>query len=142
MEPKKYKVMLNIAGDLYALLCVFSIAVGLMYATGQHELNTIELSESMPEKLSDPEALQRFTVLMGWVTSAVGIAQGITSYALFRKRGKVNYCVALGFTVFSLCSVGYKIIGHFSLFALTKTIAYVTILVVLLLPGSREVFWR
>ena len=49
MEPKKYKVMLNIAGGFYALLCVFSIVVGLMYATGQHELNTIELSESMPE---------------------------------------------------------------------------------------------
>ena len=73
MEPKKYKVMLNIAGGFYALLCVFSIVVGLMYATGQHELNTIELSESMLEKLSDPEALQRFTVSMGWVTFAVGI---------------------------------------------------------------------
>ena len=68
------------------------------------------------------------------VTFAVGIAQGITSYALFRKRGKVNYCVALGFTVFSLCSVGYKIIGHFSLFALTKTIAYVAILIVFTIP--------
>ena len=61
MEPKKYKVMLIIAGGFYALLCVFSIVVGLMYATGQHELNTIELSESMLEKLSDPEALHRFT---------------------------------------------------------------------------------
>ena len=61
MEPKKHKVMLIIAGGFYALLCVFSIVVGLMYATGQHELNTIELSESMLEKLSDPEALQRFT---------------------------------------------------------------------------------
>ena len=60
MEPKKYKVMLNIAGGFYALLCVFSIVVGLMYAAGQHELNTIELSESMLENYQIP---MRFIVL-------------------------------------------------------------------------------
>ena len=137
----KTSTLLNLCGVFYAVLCVFSIVTGLMYALGHRVLNPIELSPSMLAKLSEPGAMERFAVTMGWVTFFVGIVQGITSFSLFKRGRKVFYFIALGFTIFSLCSVGYKIIGQFSLFALSKTIAYIAIIVVMLLPASRKLFF-
>ena len=140
MKLRANKLLLNASGVFYGVLCVFSIVTGLMYALGHRELNPVELSESMLSRLSEPGALERFAVTMGWVTFAVGIVQGITSFSLFKKGKKAFYFIALGFTVFSICSVGYKIIGKFSFFACSKTIVYIVILVVLLLAGSRRLF--
>ena len=136
----KKTLLLNLCGAFYALLCVFSIVTGLLYAFELRELNPIELSDSMMAKLSDPETLRKFAVTMGWVTFVVGIVQGIASFSLFKKGRKLFFYIAFGFTVFSLCSVGYKIFGKFSLFALSKTIAYIMIIVIMLLPSSRKAF--
>ena len=140
MKPKWSKILLNLSGVFYAVLCVFSLVTGLMYAIGNRALNPVELSDTMLSGLSEPGALERFAVIMGWVTFAVGIVQGITAFSLFKKGKKAFYFIALGFTLFSLCSVGYKIFGKFSLFAFSKTAAYIAILVVLLLPASRKPF--
>ena len=142
MKSRANRWLLNASGAFYAVLCIFSIVTGLIYVFGHRALNPVELSEAMLSRLSAPGAMERFAVTMGWVTFAVGIAQGITSFSLFKRGRKLFYFIALGFTVFSLCSVGYKIIGVFSFFAFSKTVAYIAILVFLLLPGSRRLFWK
>ncbi len=142
MTVNRKTLLLNLCGIFYAVLCIFSIVTGLIYAFGLRELNPIELSDAMMAKLSDPERLSRFAVTMGWVTFAVGIVQGIASFSLLKKGRKLFFFIAFGFTVFSLCSVGYKIFGKFSFFALSKTIAYIAIIIVMLLPQSRKLFFR
>ena len=135
-------VVLNICGAFYALLCVFSIVTGLMYASGNRKLNPLELSDKFMQRYADPAKLKRFTVKMGWVTFAVGIVQGVTAYALFRKGNPALYRSALGFTVFSILSVAFKLKGKVSAFPILKCVAYVAILVVLLLPGARALFFN
>ncbi len=78
---------------------------------------------------------------MGWVTIGVGIIQGITSICFFKRSGKICYGIALGFTLFFIFSVACKLLlGRISLFAISKTVCYVAILIILLLPGSRSLF--
>lgn len=62
------KLLLNVSGGFYSLLCVFSIVTGIIYMTGKRKLNPLELSDKFMEKLSDPEKLRKFTVRMGFVT--------------------------------------------------------------------------
>jgi len=135
------KVLLNLCGAFYALLCVFSIVTGLMYAGGKRKLNPLELSDKFMSRYSDPAKLKRFTVKMGWVTFVVGIVQGITAWALFRKGSSALYWIALGFTVFSILSVSFKLKGKISAFPALKCAVYTAILVVLLLPGARALFF-
>ena len=132
---------LYVCGGFYALLCVFSIVTGLMYASGKKKLNPLELSDRFLEKYTDPEKLQRFTVRMGWVTFFVGIVQGVAAFALFRAGSPVLYGVALGFTLFSIASVALKLKGKINAFPLLKVGAYLAILVVLLLPAARGYFF-
>ena len=134
------KALLNISGVFYAVLCIFSIVTGLMYAFGKRELNPVELPDSFMKKMTDPSARKRFARKMGWVTFAVGIAQGIASFSFFKRKKKVFYWIALGFTAFSLFSVGFKIVRKFSVFAFSKTIAYISILAVLLQRGTGKQF--
>lgn len=133
-------VVLNICGAFYALLCVFSIVTGLMYAGGRRKLNPLELSDKFMRRYEDPEKLKRFTVKMGWVTFVVGIAQGVTAWALFQKGSPVRYGIALGFTIFSILSVAFKLKGKINAFPILKCAAYVSILVVLLLSHARALF--
>ncbi|MBE6117716.1 MAG: hypothetical protein E7188_04095 [Erysipelotrichaceae bacterium] len=58
-------LLLTLCGAFYALLCVFSIVTGLIYAGGRRELNPLELSDRFMEKHSDPEDRKRFAVKMG-----------------------------------------------------------------------------
>ena len=131
---------LYVCGGFYALLCVFSIVTGLMYARGKRKLNPLELSEKFMSRFTDEERLRRFTVRMGWVTFAVGIVQGITAFAIFRGNSLICYLIAIGFTLFSIASVAFKLKGKINLFSLLKCVAYVTILIVLLLPKARMHF--
>lgn len=128
-----YGILLNLCGIFYGVLCIFSIVTGLMYAGGKRELNPLELSDSFNARLSDPQKRQAFARKMGWVTFAVGIVQGITAYTLFRRNGALMYGIALGFTLFSIASVSFKLKGKISLFALLKSAAYAAILIVLVL---------
>lgn len=137
MNPE---ILLKICGAFYALLCVFSIVTGLMYASGKKKLNPLELSDSFMAKYTDPEKLKRFTIKMGWVTFVVGIVQGITAYAFFLHKGMLMYGIALGFTLFSIASVAFKLKGKINAFPLLKLAAYLLILIVLLLKSSRALF--
>lgn len=132
---------LLLCGLFYALLCVFSLVTGLMYASGRKKLNPIELSEQFMRRYEDPEKLRRFTVRMGWVTFAVGLAQGLAAFAILKGQGAVLYWIALGFTLFSLASVAWKLKGKISAFPLLKCAAYLSVLTALLLPAGRAWFF-
>lgn len=126
-------ILLLACAVFYSVLCVFSIVTGLMYASGKKELNPLELSDQFMSKYEDPEKRRRFTIRMGWITFAVGIAQGITAFSIFHEDSIILYGIAIGFTVFSICSVVFKLKGKISLFPLLKCIAYVAILAVLII---------
>ena len=134
------KTTLILCGAFYALLCVFSIVTGLLYAGGKKELNPLELSDRFLARYADPEKRARFAVRMGWVTFLVGIMQGVAAFAILRGHSSLLYWIAMGFTLFSIASVACKLKGKISLFPILKSVAYVTILVVLLLPGVRARF--
>ena len=135
------RILLILCGIFYSVLCVFSVVTGLIYVSGRRQLNPLELSDSFMSRLSDPEKLRRFTVGMGWVTFVVGIVQGISACAIFRAGRPVFYWIALGFTLFSIASVAFKLKGKISAFPLLKSAAYAAILIVLLLRGTRALFF-
>lgn len=141
MEQKLVNILLIICGVFYGVLCIFSIVTGLMYASGKKKLNPLELSDGFMSRYTDPDKLKRFTIKMGWVTFLVGIAQGITAYAIFRRHEPVLYWIALGFTLFSIASVAWKLKGKINPFPVLKCIAYAAILAVLLLSGTRAQFF-
>ena len=129
-----------LCGIFYAVLCIFSIVTGIMYARGTRELNPLELSDRFVAKMDDEE-IQAFARKMGWVTFVVGIVQGLTSFAILKGRSIVFYIIAIGFTLFSIASVTFKLKGKISLFAILKMVAYILILIVLFLPASRNLFF-
>ena len=132
--------LLLLCGIFYAVLCVFSIVTGLMYASGKKKLNPLELSEKFMSRYTDSDKLKRFTIKMGWVTFLVGIVQGITSFAILHRHNAVLYWIALAFTLFSIASVAWKLKGKINAFPVLKCIAYTAILVVLILGGARAQF--
>jgi hypothetical protein len=129
--------LLLLCGIFYAVLCVFSIVTGLMYASGKKKLNPLELSDKFMSRYTDSDRLMRFTIKMGWVTFLVGIVQGITSFAILHRHNAVLYWIALAFTLFSIASVAWKLKGKINAFPVLKCIAYTAILVVLILGGAR-----
>ena len=132
--------LLLLCGIFYAVLCVFSIVTGLMYASGKKKLNPLELSDKFMSRYTDSDRLMRFTIKMGWVTFLVGIVQGITSFAILHRHNAVLYWIALAFTLFSIASVVWKLKGKINAFPVLKCIAYTAILVVLILGGARAQF--
>ena len=138
---KKHHLPLLLSGFFYAVLCVFSIVTGLLYMSGKRELNPLELSEKFMQRLSDHKKRKRFARFMGFVTFVVGIVQGITSFSIFKAGRKLHYWIATGFTLFSIGSVAVKLKGKIHAFPLLKAVAYVSILVVLLLKQTRELFF-
>ena len=133
--------LLLLCGIFYAVLCVFSIVTGLMYASGKKKLNPLELSDKFMSRYTDPGRLKRFTIKMGWVTFLVGIVQGITSFAILHRHNAVFFWISLGFTLFSIASVAWKLKGKINAFPVLKCIAYTAILIVLILGGSRAQFF-
>ena len=133
--------LLLLCGIFYAVLCVFSIVTGLMYAGGKKKLNPLELSDRFMSRYTDSDRLMRFTIKMGWVTFLVGIVQGITSFAILHRHNAVLYWIALAFTLFSIASVAWKLKGKINAFPVLKCIAYTAILVVLILGGARAQFF-
>lgn len=134
-------IPLILCGIFYGVLCIFSIVTGLMYAQGKKELNPLELSDSFVQKLSEGDQLKAFARKMGWVTFAVGIVQGITSFALLRAGSGLLYGIAFGFNLFSIASVLVKLKGKINAFPLLKLAAYTAILIVLLLKGTQSLFF-
>ena len=94
--------LLILCGIFYSVLCIFSIVTGLIYVSGNKELNPLELSEKFMNKFSDKEKLKSFAVKMGWVTFFVGIVQGITAFAIFRGHSVLLYFIAVGFLLMIL----------------------------------------
>lgn len=132
--------LVNISGVFYSVLCIFSIVTGIMYMSGKRKLNPLELSDKFVEKLKTYNMVDRFTFDAGLLTFVVGIIQGITAYCLFVRNGAVCYHIALGFTIFSICSVAFKLKGKINIFPILKSIAYVLILVLLLLSKTKLMF--
>jgi len=135
-------IPLILCGVFYSILCVFSIVTGLIYVYGKKKLNPLELSDKFVQKLDTNDKLKKFTIKMGWVTFVVGIVQGITAFAIFHGHSKVLYFIALGFTIFSIFSVLFKLKGKINAFPLMKLIFYLVILIILLLNSTRELFFN
>lgn len=134
------KVLVIISGIFYSVLCVFSIVTGIIYMSGKRKLNPLELPDKFVKKLENENLTKRFTFDAGLLTFVVGIVQGITAYSLFVRNSIVNYYIALGFTIFSICSVAFKLKGKTNIFPLLKSIAYIAILIVLLLNDTKMLF--
>lgn len=134
-------IPLILCGVFYAVLCVFSIVTGVIYMSGKRELNPLELSEKTVSALSEKNRRRRFARVMGFVTFVVGIVQGVTAIAVFKGGHPVWYWIALGFTLFSIASVSFKLKSRISAFALIKLICYLAILVILLLDSTRALFF-
>ena len=134
-------VLLKLCGIFYAVLCIFSIVTGLMYASGRKELNPLELSDSFMIRYADPGRRRKFAMRMGWVTFLVGIVQGITAFAILKGSSPAYYWIAMGFTLFSIASVTVKLRGKISRFALLKCFAYLLVLCILLVPAARALFF-
>ena len=133
-------IFVIIAGIFYGVLCIFSIVTGIIYMSGKRELNPLELPDKFVEKLKNEDLVKRFAFDAGLLTFVVGIVQGITSYSLLIGRNRINYYIALGFTIFSICSVAFKLKGKINIFPILKSIAYILILVLLLLGKTRLMF--
>ena len=127
-------------GIFYSILCIFSIVTGIIYMTGKKKLNPLELPDSFVDKLSSQKKLLAFTKKMRLVTFIVGIVQGLTAFSIFKGHNKFFYFIALGFTVFSICSVLYKLKGKINAFPIIKLIFYVSIFIILLLSSTRVLF--
>ena len=136
-----HNVLIIGCGVFYSVLCIFSIVTGLMYASGKKALNPLELSDKFIQKLDTEDKIKRFAMNMGWVTFGVGLVQGLTAFSLFKGHHPIYYFIALGFTVFSILSVSFKLSHKRSAFALIKALCYVTILVILLLSSTRVLFF-
>ena len=134
------KVLVIISGIFYSVLYVFSIVTGIIYMSGKRKLNPLELPDMFVKKLENENLTKRFTFDAGLLTFVVGIVQGITAYSLFVRKSIVNYYIALGFTIFSICSVAFKLKGKINIFPLLKSIAYIAILIVLLLNDTKMLF--
>lgn len=134
------KVLVIISGIFYSVLCVFSIVTGIIYMSGKRKLNPLELPDKFVKKLENENLIKRFTFDAGLLTFVVGIVQGITAYSLFVRKSIVNYYIALGFTIFSICSVAFKLKGKINIFPLLKSVAYIAILIVLLLNDTKMLF--
>lgn len=134
------KVLVIISGIFYSVLCVFSIVTGIIYMSGKRKLNPLELPDKFVKKLENENLTKRFTFDAGLLTFVVGIVQGMTAYSLFVRKSIVNYYIALGFTIFSICSVAFKLKGKINIFPLLKSIAYIAILIVLLLNDTKMLF--
>ena len=120
-------VLLILSNFFYGLLCIFSIVTGIMYATGKRKLNPVELSDKFMKKIKDTDS---FAKKMGIVTILVGIFQGLVPVLIINTN--IWFYYILIFTIFSICSVGYKLYGKISKFAIIKLACYLLILISLL----------
>lgn len=124
------KVLLIICALFYSVLCIFSIVTGIIYLSGKKELNPLELSDKFVNKLEKNNKLSEFARIMGAVTVLVGIVQGLTAYSIFADKW---YALSTGFTVFSILSVSVKLKSKLNVFPLLKSLAYVSILIILII---------
>ena len=67
---------------------------------------------------------------MGLVTFFVGIVQGLTAYSIFINK---CYVLSIGFTIFSIFSVSFKLKSKINIFPILKSLAYVSILIILII---------
>ena len=124
------KILLIISAIFYSVLCVFSLVTGIIYITGIKELNPLELSDNFVSKLKKENKLSKFAKTMGLVTFLVGIVQGLTAYSIFFNKW---YILSIGFTIFSILSVLFKLKSKINIFPILKSVAYISILIILMI---------
>jgi len=130
-----HNLPLILCGIFYSILCIFSIVTGLIYASGNKELNPLELSDNFVKKLNTKNKLKKFTIKMGWITFVVGIIQGLTALSIFKGYNPILNIFAISFTIFSIISVLFKLKGKINAFPIIKLVFYIIILIILLLSG-------
>ena len=124
------KILLIISAIFYSVLCIFSMVTGIIYLSGKKELNPLELSDKFVSKLKKENKLSKFAKTMGLVTFIVGIVQGLTAYSIFLNK---CYALSIGFTIFSILSVSFKLKSKINIFPILKSLAYVSILIILII---------
>ena len=124
------QVLLIISSIFFCVLCVFSIVTGIIYMSGKKKLNPLELSDNFVSKLKKENKLSKFVKIMGLITFIVGIVQGLTAYSIFINK---YYILSVGFTIFSIFSVLFKLKSKINTFPLLKLIVYVGILIILII---------
>ena len=134
-------MLVILCGVFYSVLFIFSIVTGLIYMSGKRELNPLELSDKFVKKLDTDDKLNKFTVKMGFVTFVVGLVQGLSAFAIFRGHNIVLYYIVVGFTIFSILSVLFKLKSKINLFPIIKLIFYVLILIIMFLKSTRILFF-
>lgn len=122
-------ILIMLCGIFYAVLCIFSIVTGIIYFSGNRELNPIELSDNMVKKLSTEK--KKISKIMWYITFFVWILQWITAYALLFSTNSILYYFAIWFTIFSIWSVAFKLKWKINSFSLMKLVFYVLILIIL-----------
>ena len=126
-------ILVILCGIFYLVLCIFSIVTGIIYIKGKRKLNPLELSDNFVKKLKKNNKLESFAIKMGYVTLIVGIVQGITALSIFKGYNIILYIIALSFTLFSICSVLFKLKSKPNSFSFIKLIFYIIILLILIL---------
>ena len=133
-------ILIVLCGIFYSVLCVFSIVAGQMYASGKKEMNPLGLSDDFLSKYDTAEKMKKFTIKMGWVTFVVGLVQGLSAYCCFVGNNLIAYLIIMGFTLFSIASVLFKLKGKINAFPIIKLVFYLLILIVLLLNSTRSLY--
>lgn len=124
------KYLLIMCSIFYFILCIFSIVTGVIYISGKRKLNPLELSDNFVKKLKEKNKIDKFARIMGFVTFFVGIVQGLTAYAIYFNKW---YILSIGFTIFSILSVSFKLKGKINMFPILKLVAYLSILILLII---------
>ena len=93
--------LLLLCGIFYAVLCVFSIVTGLMYASGKKKLNPLELSDKCMSRYTDSDRLMRFTIKMGSRLDEQILPKKPCIYAVFQGSAKCTCAGCIVSTVHS-----------------------------------------
>jgi len=138
-----YPKLLFFCGIFYTILCIFSIVSGIIQICSPN-LASVELNEAMISTIqafldSTGITINRF---FGIITILVGLLQGLAALAIWKGESKFGYWYTMGFTIFSLLSCSSKLFMSINFFSITKIIAYLLVIVILLLSVSRAQFWR
>ena len=134
-------ILLMLSGVFYSVLCIFSLVTGIIYMTGKRKLNPLELSDKTVRRLNESGKMEEFARRMGLITFIVGIIQGLSAYCLFLGRSPIHYWIAFGFNAFSIMSALMKLKQRLTSFPIIKLVFYLSIMIILLLKVSRNIYF-
>ncbi|MDO5328975.1 MAG: hypothetical protein Q4E88_02585 [Coriobacteriia bacterium] len=145
---KNIPINIWIPAIFFIALCVFSLYNGIYYLWGAFNedllitdsLNVVIDGLTKTFDMAEWD-LGDFSWLAGVLTAGVAILQGIVGFGLLAKN-KILYIIAIAFVIFSLFMVITKAFVVITLFGTTKFILYIVMLVLLLIPKSRNFVFK